>query len=254
MSHKSYLAALLSGAIWFAGSAIAAQQTFTTDSTARAGASDSALLLSQIDALQQELRELRGQFEVQGNDLSVLRQQQQAFNKRMNEFAGADEDVVDSVKDELEKQDTAVPASPVLDDDEQKEMPLDEQSSYQWAYELIRQQDFDAATLAMQRFLRDYPEGTYVANARYWLGELYLAQSQPEQAIEQFNVVLDQYDQSNKVAPSMLKIGFAYHEKNDLVQAREYLQQVRTLFPNSGEAYLAAGRLEMIARETASES
>lgn len=213
------------------------------------GSNDSAFLLAKIDSLQQELQQLRGQLEIQGNELKILQRQQQAsyaeLDQRITALNVPDAD--ESINDPAVA--ATIPTAAVGQQAAYEQEPVDEVTSYQSAYALIQAREFDQAIAAMHKFLQDYPDSHYAANAFYWLGELYLAQGRFDQAMNQFNTVLAEYSDSNKVAAAMLKLGFVYHEKGQLNEAREQLQQVKTLFPDTNIAYLAASRLEVIARD-----
>ena len=40
---------------------------------------------------------------------------------------------------------------------------------------LLKQRDMEGAVLAFKQHIEDYPRSPYVANAYYWLGEIYSA-------------------------------------------------------------------------------
>jgi tol-pal system protein YbgF len=215
---------------------------------------DNALLLSKLNALQQELQELRGQIEVQAHDLKLLQQQQLAFYKdldsRINEAVNQDSkplDVADNTN--VKKED-----KPLANSQEPKKVvakvkssnPAEEQISYVAAYELIKKKDYEQATTAMSSFLSNYPNSNYSANAHYWLGELFLLKQDYDSALTQFNEVLNKYPDSSKTAASMLKLGFAYAAKGDIDQARKYLRQVQQQYPDTSTAQLAKSKLAVL--------
>ena len=70
-----------------------------------------------------------------------------------------------------------------------------EGAAYNAAYALVRNQQFDQAVGAFQKFQRDFPAGKYAPNAYYWLGELYLV-VQPqdlESSRQSFTMLLNLY-------------------------------------------------------------
>lgn len=208
---------------------------------------DNAMLLSRMQNLQQEVQELRGQLEVQAHDLKLLRQQQLAFYK----------DLDSRVQSKTLPEGAAQATSPLSIDDSEptqklivaaakksKGNPADEQISYLAAYELVKNKDYDKALSALQDFVAKYPQSGYVANAYYWLGELYLVKKDYSKAIESFNTVLKDYPTSTKVAASTLKLGYALASSGHKGEARQYLQQVVQNYPDTHTAQLATAKLK----------
>ena len=114
------------------------------------------------------------------------------------------------------------------------------------AYEFIRNKKFNTAATAMAKFLQDYPNGAYVANAQYWLGELKMADKNYPEAIQHFEVVLNQYPTSSKAAASLLKIGYAYAESGQTGEAKKKLTQVVQQYPDTQTAQLAHAKLKTL--------
>ena len=227
---------------------------------------DNATLIDKIQNLQKDLQELRGQFEVQAHDLKMLQQQQLSFYKdldsRLATSAGktaASKPPTDissgrnypvaqantsvavpstTVKNTTTTPIAAVPAS--------KTNPADEQISYLAAYELVKSKRYDDAITAMQTFSQKYPQGGYTANAEYWLGELYMVKKAYPKAIEHFEIVLQKFPSSSKVAASLLKAGYAYASSGNNQEAKKRLQQVVKNYPGTPTAQLANLKLESI--------
>jgi tol-pal system protein YbgF len=114
-----------------------------------------------------------------------------------------------------------------------------EREAYGAAFELMRARKFAEATTAFNRFVRDYPNSGYAANSFYWLGELYLAQNNLEQARQSFTQVLNLYPESQKVPDSLYKLGVIQHRLGDVGRAREYLNRAVSQYPGSSAAALA---------------
>lgn len=228
---------------------------------------DNAKLIDKIQALTQDIQELRGQLEVQAHDLKLLQQQQIAFYKDLDTRLGSG-----SAKSAPSKPSTdmtlggnapAVKPSPSAAASApiksvkasttpqpviavSRVNPADEQISYLAAYELVKNKRYDSAINAMQTFAQKYPKGGYTANAEYWLGELYLVKKDYPKAIEHFEVVLQQFPSSSKSAASMLKAGYAYAARGDNQEAKKRFQQVARTYPDTPTARLANSKLEAI--------
>ncbi|MEM1243455.1 MAG: tol-pal system protein YbgF, partial [Pseudomonadota bacterium] len=106
----------------------------------------------------------------------------------------------------------------------------------------------EQAQVAMESYLKNHPQGHYISNAHYWLGELYLLKNQTQKALTQFQVVANRYPQSPKIPDALLKIGFVYYDIGQFVKAKQQLLQVTQKYPNTTVAQLANNRLRMIAQ------
>lgn len=222
------------------------------------GAMNDVQLIDKIQRLQQEVQELRGLVEVQAHDLKMLQQQQIAFYKDIdNRLRTGDRDnaAQAGVRDTSNiKRDVNEDAT-VLKQSSQKPVaarsnsnPADEQISYLAAYDLIKNRHYDQAISAMQKFIDKYPQGGYIANAHYWLGELYLVKSNKEKAITEFEIVLNKHATSSKAAPSLLKLAFALADNGQYDQAKKRLQEVIQKYPDTKTASLASEKLEQLRR------
>lgn len=219
-----------------------------------------AMLLDKVQGLQQEVQELRGQLEVQAHDLKLLQEQQLAFYKDLdarlpNQAATAKSSPVaplpiavktpnDSATLPTKQPVQAVvaPATPGA----ARTNPAEEQISYLAAYELVKNKRFDDALEAMQKFVSQYPQGGYTANAQYWLGELYMVKKNYPEAITHFEIVLQQFPSSSKTAASMLKIGYSLAALGKKPEAIQRLQQVVKNYPDTNTAQLAKAKLDTL--------
>jgi tol-pal system protein YbgF len=88
-----------------------------------------------------------------------------------------------------------------------------------------------------------------VDNAQYWLGEAHYAYRQYNEALVEFQRLISKYPDSSKVPGARLKIAYVYYELKNWPAARESLQQVIKLFPDTSLARTASERLERMTRE-----
>ena len=65
----------------------------------------------------------------------------------------------------------------------------------------------EKAAQAFTAFLRRYPDSQYAGNAQYWLGEVYLVQSDLESAGRAFAQVISRYPDHRKESDAMYKLG-----------------------------------------------
>ncbi len=217
---------------------------------------------SQIILLQQQIQELRGQLEEQGHAIAQLQAQQ-------NVAAPNTAVVAPTVTSSAVTSNAATSASPAA----MAETPTaasataaavatttavasantntnaSEEQMYQDAYKLVAAKQYSKATVALQTYLQQYPNGQYAATSHYWLGELALIEGNLPQAQNQFNTVVTQFPQSPKAADSMLKIGMIYYNQSQWKQARAQFTALNSKFPNSASAQLAQQQLKQMQRQ-----
>jgi tol-pal system protein YbgF len=123
-----------------------------------------------------------------------------------------------------------------------------DQQNYQAAFEMIQARRYQEAGRAFSEFMVAFPSSPLRDNAQYWLAETYYVQRQFQEALPQFQKVVDEYPQSAKVADALLKVGYCQDELNNDSAARTALQQVMRQFPDTTAARLASQRLERVSQ------
>ena len=127
--------------------------------------------------------------------------------------------------------------------------PAAERGTYQQAFDLLKQGQYDQAITAFQSFLTSYPNGNFTDNAQYWLGEANYVTRRFEVAGQEFRKVLEQHPDSSKSADAMLKLGYTYYELSNWESARKTLENVISRFPNTTVGRLAENRLQKMRLE-----
>jgi tol-pal system protein YbgF len=79
-----------------------------------------------------------------------------------------------------------------------------DRDSYQAAFDLLKDGRYDQARAGFQQFLADYPNSDLAGHGQYWLGETYYVTQQYPQALPEFQRVIDQYPQSRKLPDALL--------------------------------------------------
>ena len=215
--------------------------TPATDTPARGAAVDPAVgggqlsqLFYQLQVLQQEIQELRGQVEEQSYLVSRLQRDQK------EQYLDLDRRVVAlSENRPAPGPTTSTPAETA------GSVAIagggTEREAYTEAFQAMRDRNFDESMLGFQDLIERYPNGQFTPNAYYWMGELHLvARSDAEQARQAFMQVVSLYPDHQKAPDAMYKLGVVYHNLGDLDSARSYLSKVQTEHPNSSAAGLAA--------------
>ncbi|MCL5041579.1 MAG: tol-pal system protein YbgF [Gammaproteobacteria bacterium] len=197
-------------------------------------------LLQQMYQLQQEVSMLRGMMEEQDHRLRRMEEEQQAryedLDRRIQSGAASAPQTASAGE---------LPDAPVVDDEPlgvaavAEPDPEREKLLYDAAFDLVRQRQFTQAIAAYTAFLRRYPESDYAGNAQYWLGELYLAESDLEASEQAFQRVLSRYPGHRKEADTLYKLGDVERRRENHARAREWYQRVLADHPNSSAAQLA---------------
>jgi tol-pal system protein YbgF len=124
-----------------------------------------------------------------------------------------------------------------------------DKASYQAAFDLLKNAQYDRAVVAFQAFLASYPASVLADNAQYWLGEAYYVNKSFPEALAAFRRVVDNFPQSRKLPDALLKIGYCNYELKDYSAARAALSQVTVKYSDSSAAPLAQQRLDRMVVE-----
>lgn len=196
-------------------------------------------MLQGVEALQSEVRQLRGQVEELDNELRNLRTRQRDqfrnLDERMTMVEGGRSSPLglDPEPDPLPRVAEALP-------------PADEQRAYEAAFELLMSGNHDAAIPRLERFMEQFPNGSYSANALYWLGEAKYANRDYQGALVDFEAVRSRFRDSDKAADALLKVGYSHFELGNSDQARVALEEVVANYPGTTLSRLAQERLRRL--------
>jgi tol-pal system protein YbgF len=83
------------------------------------------------------------------------------------------------------------------------------QDQYNYAFGLLRQNDYKTAEAAFKAFLQKHPNDPLSGNAQYWLGETYFVRADYQAAAAAFAEGLQKFPQSAKASDNLLKLGMS---------------------------------------------
>lgn len=261
--HRTLLGialALIAGSVGAQTTAPATPPPNTAPASAPGGAApESPLveLLTRVQALQDDLREMRGQLEVESHDIDDLRQRQRDLyldiDRRLRrlESGGA---VASSPPPAPGGQTPGAVGSPTAAETgsapaQSTADAAQEQAAYQTAFDTLKEGRYKQAIVQFHQFLKNYPDGNYSDNAQYWLGEANYVTRDFNQAIAEFRKVMSNFASSPKVPDALLKIGYSQYELHQWDQARKTLVDLVKRFPQSSAARLGEKRLERMKQE-----
>lgn len=191
-------------------------------------------LTEQVDDLQRQTAEIRGRTDTLEHDAD-------GTSVRQRDLYVDLDDRVRSLEQNLQSRPASVSQAPPVN-----ALPVPggtDRQNYEAAFELLKQQRYEAAGAAFGQFLVSFPNSQLADNAQYWLAEAYYVTDQFEDALLQFQVVLSSYPRSRKIPDALLKIGYSNYELARWDGARSAMQRVRDDFPDSTAARLAEQRL-----------
>lgn len=255
MRHLLMATVLLPLAFGPVGSALAQSvspvfQNNSSEAERKAGNSQAnAELFYMIQQLQGEVRRLQGQVEEQQNLIDRLTKQSR------DRYIDLDQRILKlSEKVEEGPGDKRRSDSSSSDDGESgsevvakiyRQPSGEEREAYQQVQKLIHDdKDYDQAINGLYDFIDEYEEGDLTVNAYYWLGEVYLAEDQLNQARQAFTIVASRYGDHRKAPDAVYKLGVTLDRQGEKDQARSRMESVVRDYPNSSAASLAKKYLD----------
>ncbi len=194
----------------------------------------------QLEELQNEVNELRGVTELHTHQLS------QVLNRQRELYQELDRRVSEALKPENNVPAAIVaPTSTSPDVSINYSTNLTENQAYDRAVNLVlKDKKYDEAIPEFQAFNLNFPDSSYSPNAHYWLGQLLFNKTEYSKAKNEFNLVVEQYIDSNKRSDAMLKLAMVEQKLNNSAAAKIWYEKVLSQYPESSAAQLAKSRLE----------
>lgn len=222
-------------------------------------------LLLKLETLQKEVQQLRGDVETQthiANDLKkrqrdlyvdidrrLLQIERNGSTSSKGSFSAAPDSTTTTAPSTTNVTEIAPAtqgspqsppvkhAAPVVSRSTPKSIdPIKEQNAYQKAFDLLRELRYEQAIKAYRQFIQDYPNGRYAHIAQYWLSEASYAQRHFKQAIKDYQDLVTNYPNSPKLAEAMLKIGYSYNELGQNKEAKDIIEKLIRVYPNTTAA------------------
>lgn len=211
-------------------------------------------MLNQLQALQQDLRQMRGDLELQGHTLEEMRRRQRELyldmDRRLLALESGSSGPATGTAPDAAGTTAPVPAPvPAGAAPAPTAESAGEQAAYEKALEILREGRYPEAAQAFSAFVSTYPAGSYADNAHYWLGETYYVTRDFERALSVFKKLVATYPQSTKIPDARLKIGFIHYEQKQWALARQELTELADQYPETTAARLARERLERMKKE-----
>jgi tol-pal system protein YbgF len=206
------------------------------------------LLQSQIEALKQEIANLRGEREQLIREINLL--------QRAQKDAGLDmEDRFQKLYERMAKQETPVAVIEEAPKVNKLSVQVDgfefladpeEKRDFEAAFVLFRKGDFSAAAKEFGQFVKTYSVSGYKPSALYWLGSARFARRDFNEAIAQLRNLVTDYPNHARTPEAMLTIGNAQIEIKQSKEARKTFNELLKLYPATEAAAAAKDRLAQL--------
>ncbi|HMY28992.1 MAG TPA: YbgF trimerization domain-containing protein [Agitococcus sp.] len=225
-------------------------------------------LYQQVQQLQQEVRDLRGQLEVQANIIERMKQDARSryldLDQRITDLKNRPQPEVANTTPSTTPTATTTTttttvnaatatnpttATPTTEATTATTPPVvnpdDDKRAYFAAYQTFKTGGPNKAINPMRNFIKTYPQSTFIPSAYYWLGEFYLAASPADvnNAKKSFRIVVDNYADAPKAASAMLKLASFADVDGKTQDAVKLMLRIVKEFPKSEEATAARAYL-----------
>ena len=115
---------------------------------------------------------------------------------------------------------------------------------YNYAFGLLRSQDYPAAESAFIQFVQKHPQDELAGNAQYWLGETYFVRNDYNSAATAFAKGYQLYPKSPKAQDNLLKLGVSLGNVGKKQEACLIFGKLDKDFPNLAPANRDRATLE----------
>lgn len=195
-------------------------------------------LQMQMEAINTELRKLRGQNEELLHNLQDAEKRQKDFYIDL-----------DTRLRRVEAGEASASATSSERADGTKDVaadPVSENRAFESAYTLYKAENYQNAAAAFRDFLKNYPQSVHEANVHYWMGNAYFLLKDCKNSINSYQALISKYQDHPRVQEAMLNIADCQLSLNNKTAAKKTLKQLISQFPGSDASEKAKKRLATI--------
>lgn len=219
-------------------------------------------LLERVEQLETEVRSIRGELEVQRHRIELLGREQILIERPASPSGGAtNAPMAQSPARSAGAYAQPAPAQqplgtaappPATADHALSTKPApatpagSEQAEFDAALGELREGRYQEAVAGFQRFLGAYPTSELAGDTQYWLAESHYVNGDYNAAREAFINLGLHHPQNARLPDALLKLGYIYGELDDAVRAREVLEKLVQVYPDTQAASIAKRRLQSL--------
>lgn len=206
-------------------------------------------LLNQVEQLNADINQLKGQMEVMAHEMETAQQRQR--------------DLYADVDARLRKLETAPPAesakapsAPIAVPEQPAVTPPptapaeaavdNEAKDYEAAFALFKAGKYASAAEAFDKFQQTYPESKLAGNAQYWSGTSHFSQHDYKGALAAQQKLLKTYPDHEKIPDAMYSIANCQIQLSEIDSARQTLKTLVGKYPQANIAPKAKERLKQL--------
>jgi tol-pal system protein YbgF len=205
-------------------------------------------------AFKEDLKTLPSQYQILLEKLGELSLQLIRISEELLVIKSASLTTLPIQEENIEKE--QAPEEKKMPEQEQKEealqpppISLSPQEVYNMALSDYRNGNFDLAIDGFKIYREQFSESPLVDNAQYWIGECYFSQRKFEEAIEEFNNLILDYPNGDKVPAAYLKKGMSLQELGKKAEALSVFKLLISKYPLSEETKLAQQKIKELSTD-----
>ena len=194
-------------------------------------------LQGQIEALNTEIRKLRGQNEEIAHGLQDAEKRQKDFYVDLDTRVRHFESTEEATKEAAVAAAVAAVAKPVATPVAvELPAPVSEARALESAYDFYKAGNQAEAIKAFQEFLKKYPDSVHIPNVNYWLGNAQYALKDYQGALDNYQGLLKDYPDTPKTPEVLLAIAECQKKLKLPISAHKTLNQLIAKYPASAAA------------------
>ena len=197
-------------------------------------------LQGQIDALNSEIRKLRGQNEDLAHGLQDAEKRSKDFyvdlDSRLRHFESAEEAARVAAEKAAKEAASATSSSKAAAIPVDPSDPSLENRAFESAYALYKGGSNAKAVKAFEDFLNKYPDSVHVPNAKFWLGDSLYKLKNYKGALDVYQDLLKIFPDTPKAPDVMINIAACQRELKLVSGSKKTLKQLVAKYPGSEAA------------------
>lgn len=218
--------------------------------------------LRKMEALEDELRELRGRLEQQEHAMQQLMpikretisQAPKLESKQNHDHDSAQEEEKSAAKPEKLSENKSIfteverlyAPTPAQPEGKQEINQPNPRLLYQAGYQLLQQRRYSEAEKEFVNLVKIHPKSTQAASAYYWIGEIKLLEGAIPEAIAAFETIAQDFTEHLRAPDALLKLGMIAADNGKKEEAQTHFQKIIAGYPDASSADIAARQLRKL--------